>query len=54
MIHFDGQVRRDARSGDRLVVRRSPETIAFLHPPAYSYFSMLREKLHWSAIPKRG
>lgn len=54
MIHFDGQVRCDAREGDRLVVRRAPETIAFLHPPAYSYFAMLREKLHWSAIPKRG
>ncbi len=54
MIHFDGQVRCDARAGDRLVVRRAPETIAFLHPPAYSYFAMLREKLHWSAIPKRG
>ena len=54
MVHFDGQVRCDARAGDRLVVRRAPETIAFLHPPGYSYFAMLREKLHWSAIPKRG
>ena len=23
-----------------------------LHPPGYSYFAMLRQKLHWSATPR--
>jgi len=29
-------------------VRRSAEAIRFVHPPGYSYFTMLREKLRWS------
>jgi NAD+ kinase len=34
--------------GDRLVLRRSADTARFIHPPGYSYFSTLREKLRWS------
>jgi len=34
--------------GDRLVLRRSDDVIRFVHPPTYSYFGMLREKLRWS------
>ncbi|CAI08845.1 putative inorganic polyphosphate/ATP-NAD kinase [Aromatoleum aromaticum EbN1] len=52
-IHFDGQARFDARAGDRLRVTRSPDVVRLLHPQGYSYFAMLREKLHWSATPRR-
>ena len=34
--------------GDRLVLKRSADAIRFVHPPGYSYFTMLREKLRWS------
>ncbi len=51
-IHFDGQMRFDARGGDRVRIQRSRYTITLLHPPGYSYFAMLREKLHWSATPR--
>jgi len=51
-IHFDGQERFDAHAGDRLRIRRSAHTLSLLHPPGYSYFSILREKLHWSATPR--
>ncbi len=51
-IHFDGQARFDAHAGDRLRVMRSPHAIRLLHPQGYSYFAMLREKLHWSAVPR--
>ncbi|HQR02925.1 MAG: NAD kinase [Proteobacteria bacterium] len=51
-IHFDGQARCDARPGDRVRVARSEHSAILLHPPGYSYFAMLREKLHWSATPK--
>ncbi|MCL2655837.1 MAG: NAD kinase [Betaproteobacteria bacterium] len=51
-IHFDGQARFDARAGDRVRIRRSDHVICLLHPPGYSYFSILREKLHWSTAPK--
>jgi NAD+ kinase len=47
-LHFDGQLQCDLQEGDRVVVRRAEHTIKFVHPPGYSYFTMLREKLHWS------
>jgi len=33
---------------DRLVLKRSADAIRFVHPPGYSYYTMLREKLRWS------
>ena len=51
-VHFDGQTRFDARAGDCVRVGRAPHLIRLLHPRGYSYFAMLREKLHWSAVPR--
>ena len=50
-VHFDGQVTLDLQRGDVVRIRRSEHAIRFLHPPGYSYFSMLRQKLHWSERP---
>ena len=52
-VHFDGQTRFDARAGDVVRIGRSQHNITLLHPPGYSYFAMLREKLHWSSTPRR-
>ncbi|MEW6164601.1 MAG: NAD(+)/NADH kinase [Pseudomonadota bacterium] len=52
-VHFDGQSHFDARAGDIVRVARSAHNVTLLHPPGYSYFAMLREKLHWSATPRR-
>jgi NAD+ kinase len=46
--HFDGFALTDMHEGDRLVLQRSADPIRFVHPPGYSYFTMLREKLRWS------
>jgi NAD+ kinase len=46
--HFDGFALTDLQEGDRLVLKRSAHAIRFVHPPGYSYFTMLREKLRWS------
>jgi len=46
--HFDGFALTDLQDGDRLLLRRSADAIRFVHPPGYSYFTMLREKLRWS------
>jgi len=46
--HFDGFALTDLHEGDRLVLKRSSDAIRFVHPPGYSYFTMLREKLRWS------
>jgi NAD+ kinase len=53
--HFDGFALTDLAQGDRLVLRRSDDSIRFVHPPDYSYFVMLREKLGWSesVVPLR-
>lgn len=51
-VHFDGQTRFDARAGDVVRIVRSRHHITLLHPPGYSYFAMLREKLHWSSTPR--
>ena len=51
-IHFDGQTRFDARPGDSVQLQRSPNSVILVHPPGYSYFAMLRQKLHWSSAPR--
>ncbi len=48
--HFDGFLSHDMEEGDRLLLRRSADTVRFVHPPGYNYFATLREKLRWSEI----
>jgi len=52
--HFDGFALTDLQEGDRLVLRRSADAVRFVHPPGYSYFRMLREKLRWSETAQSG
>jgi NAD+ kinase len=53
--HFDGFALTDLAEGDRMVLRRSRDAIRFIHPPGYSYFAMLREKMRWSeSVEKAG
>jgi NAD+ kinase len=49
-LHFDGQPQFELSAGDRVAISRSEHSIRFVHPPGYSYFAMLREKLHWSEM----
>jgi NAD+ kinase len=48
--HFDGFALTDMAEGDRLLLRRSADTIRFVHPAGYRYFATLREKLRWSEV----
>ncbi|MDR2239465.1 MAG: NAD kinase [Zoogloeaceae bacterium] len=52
-VHADGQEKFELEAGDRVDVARSARAIRLLHPLDYSYFAMLREKLHWSESPRR-
>ena len=52
--HFDGFALTDMAEGDRLVLRRSADTVRFVHPPGYDYFATLREKLRWSEVLDKG
>lgn len=51
-VHFDGQVPLDLQRGDLVRLRRCDDKIVLLHPPGYSYFAMLRQKLQWSEHPR--
>lgn len=51
--HFDGLALADLREGDCVTLWRSPLTVRFVHPPGYSYFLMLRQKLRWSEGDER-
>lgn len=53
-VHFDGQGVFDIHAGDTVRVARALHTVTLLHPRGYSYFAMLREKLHWSSVPRGG
>ena len=46
--HFDSHSHFDLNNGDRILVRRYKHTIRLLHPTGHDYYSMLREKLHWT------
>ena len=49
-LHFDGQPQCDLHEQDQVLVTRAEQKIRFVHPPGYSYFAMLREKLHWGEM----
>jgi NAD+ kinase len=49
-LHFDGQLQCDLHEGDHVMIRRAAQSITFVHPPGYSYYAMLRGKLHWSEV----
>jgi len=49
-LHFDGQPHSELAVDDKVIVSRAAHSIRFVHPPGYSYYAMLREKLHWSEM----
>ncbi len=44
----DGHLSTDVLVGDHIKVKRKQDKITLLHPKQYSYFEILRAKLHWS------
>lgn len=51
MVTFDGQTSEMLDPGDIVEVRRAPFSLRLIHPPGYSYFSILRNKLRWGRGP---
>jgi NAD+ kinase len=47
-VNFDVQSFFDIHAGDHIVARVSNDPIRLIHPEGYSYYAMLREKLHWN------
>ncbi len=50
-VNFDMQTFASLMAQDRIIIKRSPHTITFLHPEGWSYYNTLREKLHWNEYP---
>lgn len=47
LLSVDGQEELAVRQGDELLIQRGPKPVRLIHVPGYSYFSVLRQKLHW-------
>lgn len=47
ILSVDGQDSEELSSGDTIRITRSDKPVTFLYPQDYSYFSVLRRKLHW-------
>ena len=50
-VNFDVQAFFDPATDDEVIVRAHPNPLRLLHPHGYSYFGMLRTKLHWNERP---
>jgi NAD+ kinase len=50
-VTCDGQVSVTLGAGDTVEVARSPHPLRLIHPCNYSYFELLRSKLHWGRGP---
>jgi NAD+ kinase len=50
-INFDMQSLASLAHHDCILIRRSQHAATFLHPCGWSYYSTLREKLHWNEYP---
>lgn len=48
-VNFDMQGMAILAPGDRILLRRSPHQVRFLHPRGWSYYATLRRKLRWNA-----
>jgi NAD+ kinase len=48
-ISCDSHVILAVMPGDEIVIRKHPKPLTLIHPPGYSYFNVLRNKLGWGA-----
>jgi NAD+ kinase len=53
LVTVDGQVGRTFGHGEALIVRRSDHPVSIVRFPEQSFFSTMREKLHWGGLQER-
>jgi len=51
---IDGQVYTELQDGDKIVIERSDVEIQMIDTEARTFYSVLREKLHWGGQPNYG
>ncbi len=47
LLAVDGQIGEKLKPGDEVTIGRDKKSAHFVHLPDYSYFTVLRQKLHW-------
>lgn len=50
-VTCDGQVNETLAPGDSVEILPTPHRLKLVHPSNYSYFQLLRDKLHWGRSP---
>jgi NAD+ kinase len=50
-LYFDMQDVFPVEKGDRIVIRKYPHTVHFIHPKGHNFYDTLRKKLHWNYLP---
>lgn len=46
-LAVDGQVGQPLEIGDVVRITKSSQHVRLIHLPGYSYFAVMRQKLHW-------
>ncbi len=54
LVAVDGIDRHDLEQNDVVRIRKNPQSLRLLHTPGYSYFEILKHKLHWRGSVVRG
>ena len=50
-VTCDGQINLGVMAGDKINIKRLDANITLIHPQDYSYYEILRAKLHWGGHP---
>jgi len=50
-VTCDGQINLGVMAGDKISISRLDANITLIHPDDYSYYEILRAKLHWGGHP---
>ena len=50
-VSFDGQANIELLAGDKIVISQTKHKLVLIHPEAYDYYTILRNKLGWSVAP---
>ncbi len=53
-ITADGQQIKSIQSGSKVAIERAPYVTKVVHFPGYSFYNLLRNKLHWRTRVERG
>lgn len=48
-VSCDGHVHLSVLPGDKIIIKRSEDTLRLIHPKGHSYFHVLRNKLGWGS-----